>query len=428
MLLVTTYDLGHRSQLAALLEADLADRLRVVEGEAPAAIMSSEIRSADWVVVTAPMLTGALIAEQVLVEHAEELATRHVILVGAYATTTLEAIGHSLDGIIALDRDDPELVLCTIDPERPLRRGGRRHYRITTSEPLDRYRHAERDGRWHLAAYAETTLGCRHSCLHCPVAGAWRGRIVTLDAADVLADIDRQVAAGASHLSLGDADFLSAPRHALGILSAVHERHPSLSVDVTIKISELAADPSLPSRLADLGVAFVISAVESLRNDVLDRLGKGHHAEDVFVARDALFAAGVGLHPTFIPFTPWSSLEDLYDILRFVWDSHLEDVVEPVQYGIELLVPTSSLLELDAAFGEFDPVTMSRRWRPRDPRLEGLATRIRAIAARPAPYEQGFRAVWELAGLGALPARGPRRAPTPTLMSEAWFCCAAPPR
>lgn len=411
-----------------MLQAELADRLTVVDGKADAAVLASEIRSADWIILTTPMLTGALIAEQVLAAHTDLLAARHVLLVGAYATTTLHALGETHHGIIALDRDDPELVLGAIEPERPLRRGGRRHYRVTTSEPLDRYRHAERNGSWQLAGYAETTLGCRHGCLHCPVAGAWHGRIVTLDATDVLADIDRQVEAGASHLSLGDADFLSAPRHALAILRSVHERHPQLSVDVTIKIAELAADPTLPARLAELGVAFVISAVESLRDDILDRLGKGHHAHDVLAARDALFAAGVGLHPTFIPFTPWSRLEDLHDILRFVWDSHLEDVVEPVQYGIELLVPTSSLLEIGPEFGDFDPATLSRRWNPSDPRLDGLAPRIRAIAARSARYDEGFRAVWELAGLGALPSRGPRRAPAPTLMSEAWFCCAAPPR
>jgi hypothetical protein len=429
VVVVTTYDLGHRSQLVALLAGSLEAELKVVDASADESCLRSAITASDDVVLAAPMLTGASIAREFLVAHEPLLANRRVLVIGAYASTLAALAPAWHEGWIAIDRDDPELVAAILAGREAHPRGGRRHYRArpATLGPLETYRHLVRDGSMVLAGYVETTLGCRHTCRHCPVAGVWHGRLVVLDADDVLADAEAQIAAGARHLSLGDADFLSAPRHALGVLRALHERHPELTFDVTIKVAELAANPGLARTLAELGVIFVISAVEILRDDILAVLAKGHTSADVLAVRDALFEAGVGFHPTFIPFTPWSTLEDVQAILRFVWESHLEDVVEPVQYGIELLVPPTSLLEVQDTFHDFDPASMSRRWSPSDARLEGLAARIRSIAAAAPDNALGFREVWRLVVGESLPARLPRRAPLPAALSEPWFCCAAPP-
>ncbi len=428
ILLVTTYDLGHRSQLAAMIAGRLRHRTHVVDADCAATALHEAIGRASAVVISVPMLTGALRARTLIEQHRELLRTRLVLLVGTYASTLREALdGESWPLLWAIDRDDPDEVAALLVGERSSRRGGRRHYEPPPSQDdTRRYRTLERGGTVYRTGYVETTLGCRHRCLHCPVAGAWHGRIVTLETAAVLTDIEEQVARGAAHISFGDADFLSAPRHAVAILEEAHRRYPSVTFDVTIKIAELARDPSLAARLAAAGVVFVISAVESLRDDILERLGKGHTRADVIRVRDALFDAGVGLHPTFIPFTPWSTLEDVHDILRFVWDSHLEDVVEPVQYGIELLAPRTTLLRLDESFGSYDTSSMSYAWRYSDPRLEGLAAALRSAAARAPSFRDGFDAAWQLVGAPPRPPRPASRAPAPARLSEAWFCCAAP--
>ena len=60
--------------------------------------------------------------------------------------------------------------------------------------------------------------------------------------------------------------------------------------------------------LRDTGCAFVTSAVESLDDAVLAKLEKGHTRADVVAVVARCRALGPGLSPTFIAFTPWTTL------------------------------------------------------------------------------------------------------------------------
>ena len=44
---------------------------------------------------------------------------------------------------------------------------------------------------------------------------------------------------GASHITFGDPDFFNGPTHARRIVEALHERHPAVTYDVTIKVEHL---------------------------------------------------------------------------------------------------------------------------------------------------------------------------------------------
>ena len=78
--------------------------------------------------------------------------------------------------------------------------------------PLDRYaQYRDADGGSHIAGYVEATRGCAHRCTHCPLTPIYAGRLRLNGADTVLADIDRQVAMGAEHITFGDPDFLNAP-------------------------------------------------------------------------------------------------------------------------------------------------------------------------------------------------------------------------
>src|SRR5207244_13520929 len=60
---------------------------------------------------------------------------------------------------------------------------------------------------------------------------------------------------------------------------------------------------------ASLGCIFVVSAVESLSDLVLEHLEKGHSREDVNKALEILRGAGIAMRPTFVPFTPWTTID-----------------------------------------------------------------------------------------------------------------------
>ena len=52
-------------------------------------------------------------------------------------------------------------------------------------------------------------------CRHCPIPPVYGGRFFAVPGDVVLADVTRQVAAGARHITFGDPDFLNGPTHAL---------------------------------------------------------------------------------------------------------------------------------------------------------------------------------------------------------------------
>jgi len=155
--------------------------------------------------------------------------------------------------------------------------------------------------------YTEASRGCKHLCRHCPVVPVYNGafRIVQRDV--VMADIRQQVAAGAEHITFGDPDFFNGPGHAVAIVSALHDEFPRLTYDVTIKIEHLLKHRDRLACLRATGCLFVVSAVESLDDEVLRRLDKGHTRAGFYEAVSLMRNAGLTLSPTFIAFTPWTT-------------------------------------------------------------------------------------------------------------------------
>jgi radical SAM superfamily enzyme YgiQ (UPF0313 family) len=309
--------------------------------------------------------------------------------------------------------------------------------------PLHQYAHvALPDGGHRVAGYTEASRGCKHLCRHCPIVPVYDGvfRIVPRDV--VLADIRQQVAAGAEHISFGDPDFFNGPAHALAIVEALHREFPRVSYDATIKVEHLLLHADHLPRLRDTGCLFVTTAVESVDDAVLDRLDKGHTRAD-FLAVARLFRdLGMVLQPTFVPFSPWTTLESYRDLLTVIAGHDLVENVTPIQLGIRLLIPAGSrLLELDdvrAIVGAFDPAALVYPWKHGDPRLDALAQRVQELAAtgdkmkrtRAETFARIWRAAADAAGAsGGEPAwQAPpvsSRAAMPHL-SEPWYCCAEP--
>ena len=297
--------------------------------------------------------------------------------------------------------------------------------------PLDRYARYVDGGVARLAGYVEASRGCLHTCRHCPVVPVYGGRFFVVPAETVLADVRQQVAAGAEHITFGDPDFLNGPGHVMKIARALHAEFPRLTFDFTTKVEHIRQHRALFPELRALGASFIISAFESVSDDVLLRLDKGHTAADLDDALAVLDDAGLPVQPTWLPFTPWTTLDDYIDLLAWIRRRDLIAHVPAVQLSIRLLVPPGSALlsEPDAAawLGPLDAANFTYRWHNPDPCVDELQRRVAAVAEAGGEADEAFAAIerlaYDLAGR-RVPDAPPRthHNPTPPRLTEDWFC------
>ena len=245
---------------------------------------------------------------------------------------------------------------------------------------LDHYAQLEHRGERRTAGYVEASRGCLHLCTHCPIPPVYGGRFFVLPQEVILEDIRRQVQAGATHITFGDPDFLNGPKHSLRVVRAMHEEFPSLTFDFTAKIEHLLQRGKDLPEFAKAGCLFIVSAVESLSDRILTILDKKHTREDVVGALNYVRDAGIAMRPTWVTFTPWTTREDLIDVLDFVEENNIIDHIDPVQYSIRLLIPPGSwLAEHEATLphrGELDESSFTYRWTHPDPSMDELQKKI----------------------------------------------------
>jgi hypothetical protein len=250
------------------------------------------------------------------------------------------------------------------------------------------------------------------------------GRYRVTGADVVLSDIESQVAAGATHISFGDPDFLNAPRYSLALLAAAHERFPSLTWDLTVKVSHILDHEKVWGEVASHGVRFVVSAFETTNDRVLLLLNKGHTAVGMSQAVAIMNSAGIDIRPSWLPFTPWTEPGDIASILRFLQSHRLLDTVDPVQLSIRLLVPLGSLLAGRPEMGAYEEKTLSHTWSA-STEVEAQQAKLAAIAE----WGTGRPALMTLARMWAfvfgepMPEVPDRGRPH---LTESWFCCAEP--
>jgi radical SAM superfamily enzyme YgiQ (UPF0313 family) len=296
--------------------------------------------------------------------------------------------------------------------------------------PLAAYAQLVLNGSTRRVGYTEASRGCKHLCRHCPVVPVYRGifRIVQRDA--VLEDIRQQVAAGAEHITFGDPDFLNGPGHAMPIVQALHREWPQLTYDVTVKVEHILNHRDLLPELKRTGCAFVTSAVESLDDAVLEKLAKGHTRAGFIEALQLMRVSGLPMSPTFLPFTPWTTLSGYREFLGELVALGLAGQVAPVQLAIRLLIPEGSLLlelaDMRARLEPFDTAGLCYPWKNTDPAVDELCRSIHAAIQRADRRKIGreeiLREIWDLAGAGRwLDAPMASRATIPYL-TEPWYC------
>ena len=438
VLLISCYELGHQplglaSPLAFLeragIEAEAIDL-----GVDP--LDEDKVRRADFVAVSVPLHTalrlGVLVAERV-----RELNPGcQLCFYGLYATLNSEMLVDSAgaDAVLSGECDEALVSWITRDERVPLVPAPFRK-RLDYLVPeraqlpkLDRYVHVERtDGSHAIVGTVEASRGCRHHCRHCPLPPVYHGRFFVVPPETVLADIRQLVEAGARHINFADPDFLNGPRHALEIVRAMHREHPAMTFDFTAKVEHILKRRDELEELADSGCTFIVSAVESLSDRVLEELDKGHTARDAREVLTLTREAGIALRPTFVAFTPWTSYDDYRELFRWVTDEDLIHHVDPIQLTLRLLLPPGALLlenpGLRPHLGELDRAALTYRWTHPDPEMDRLheeATALVASGTRDGLSNPDvFRSLAEFVGVNVPLGAGTAKAPR---LTEAWFC------
>jgi radical SAM superfamily enzyme YgiQ (UPF0313 family) len=453
VLLVSCYELGHQplgtAWPAAFLEragfrpAQLDCAFEPLDPEA--------VRRARFVGISVPMHTALRLGVRVAERVRQLNASAFICFYGLYATLNAHfLLAGPADAILGgeFEEDLVRMVEQVAQGERPV--AGERPTLTRLAFPVPRragppgapgYARLEHEGTRVPAGYVEASRGCLHTCLHCPIPPVYDGRLFVVPVGVVLEDIRQQVAGGARHITFGDPDFLNGPGHALRVTRELHAAFPHVTFDFTAKIEHLVRRRGLIPEFGRLGCLFVVSAVESFSDVVLARLEKGHTRADVLAALQITRDAGIALRPSFVAFTPWTTLEDYLDMFDIVVAEELIDQVDPVQYTIRLLVPPGSAL-LDKSWmhehlGALNEAELTYRWTHPDPLMDRLHEQVgrlveegvgrgddaaeilgRIRAAATALSEPPQRARPPLSAFG-------RRVRSPRL-TEPWFCCAEP--
>ena len=471
VLLISTYELGRQpfglaSPAAWLRDAGADVRCLDVSRDV---FREEWVRAADLIGFYVPMHTATRLA-LMLLEPVRKLNPRaHICFYGLYAPMNEQYLrGLGVDSVIGGEFEQSlvaQALACapfptgaSLAPIPALRDGApnpshsprsllpatislaRQNFLLpdrSTLPPLKDYAHLRMpDGSHRVTGYSEASRGCKHLCRHCPIVPVYRGvfRVVGQDV--VLADVRQQVAAGAQHITFGDPDFFNGPRHALGIVRALHREFPGVTYDVTIKVEHILRHDDLLPVLRDTGCAFVVTAAESVDDRILERLAKGHTRADFLAVVRRCREIGLPLQPTFVPFTPWTTLEAYCDLLHVLASERLTASVPAIQLAIRLLIPAGSLLldldDIRSVVGPFDPAALVHPWRHPDARVDALAEEVQSIVERGEKTgrsrEKLFAQIWTAAHRAAgLDVPAPvepalvARAAVPFL-TEPWYC------
>lgn len=462
ILLISLYELGHVPMALASPMGFLQDF-----GFKPTGIDLSiekidlnEIKKARFIGISVPMHTALRLGDLLLKQIRSINSKCHICFYGLYASlNTSYLLEHGADSTIGGEFELPLLNLVrNIDEGKSLDslegvslKGKikkpyikRLHYSAphrSSLPKINRYAKLEYRGEIKNVGYSETTRGCKYFCRHCPIPPVYEGHFFAWPKEVVLEDLSAQIQEGARHITFGDPDFLNGPKQATAIVGPLHEKFPEITFDFTTKIEHILKNQHLFEDFAEKGCLFVISAVESLSNQVLHHLKKGHTRNDVLTALNILKNANIHLRPSLVSFTPWTTLDDYVDMLHFIEAHDLIHNIDLVHLTIRLLIPPGSLLLSESSIkpflGNLVYENFYYEWKHPDPRMDQLWKCAVDIVEKGSLTEEDtgatFNRIYEVAHeMRGTQARSLNpfshcfQKERPPRITESWFCCAEP--
>ena len=451
VLLLSTYDMGRQpfglaSPAAWLRKAGVEVRCADLSRDR---LSDQDVRAAKLIGVFLPMHTATRLAIPVIDRVRSINPAARLCAYGLYAPLNASLLReHGITDILPGEFEQGLTDLATRtghgiaphedEPAGQVPVGGVPRLEFITPDrgglpPLARYATLQIGSERRVVGYTEASRGCKHLCRHCPIVPVYNGRFRVVPIPVVVSDIRAQVAAGARHITFGDPDFFNGIGHAKAIAETFGREFPGVSYDVTIKIEHLVRHRDALPLLRDTGCALVTSAVESIDDDVLARLQKGHTRSDFEHAVALCRDAGLALAPTFVAFTPWTTIDGYCELLRTIARLDLIEHVSPIQLAIRLLVTQGSrLLELEEIrliTTAFDPRSLIYPWRHADQKVDRLQEQLSSLVGvrLSAPRRDTFAQVWTMAHEAAGQGRQPdlplvrNRTEVPYL-DEPWYC------
>ncbi len=456
-LIISLYDLGHQPYELLQLDAALS------QAEIPSSIIDlsitemSELKNFDLddthIIISVPMHTAARLALSVLEALIQWDNRPEITLMGHYAEAmstlslpvevTMFASGESIDPIV------DNICSRTKTSGEVHKKASAIHINTTTTSrrlklidfplhreklpSLDRYTSYIDGEKMQVAGYVEASRGCLHHCTHCPVAATYGGRIRINSVDSITREVEALYSTGARHITFGDPDFFNAPIHSLKALEATKKTFPDVTFDATIKVSHILKYKELIPKLPENNVSFIVSAFEHTSSEVLSALDKGHSKADMVEALKIVRDNGFEIRPSLLPFTPWTTISSMIELLDFVADNDLIGSIDPVMYSIRLLVPSSSLTykRFPELFREGPDSGLNLEWSALTPALDELQLEIANIAENSGTTESHalFPKIYAaVASTANQPSRSnfdssDRRVPR---LTESWYCCAEP--
>ncbi|HZS47394.1 MAG TPA: CUAEP/CCAEP-tail radical SAM protein [Blastocatellia bacterium] len=461
ILLISCYELGHQPIGIASPSGFLRQA-----GYSPAAldyaidgISETRIKQANLICISVPMHTALRLGIK-LAERIRGINPGcHICFFGLYASLNSEyLLQHVADSIIGGEfeaslvnlaeaiecgKNIAELNNITSKHHQAAPQLVRLNFALPDRSSLptiDKYARLEYKGKLGLAGYVEASRGCLHLCTHCPIPPVYEGRFFVVPKQVVIDDIRTLVEAGASHITFGDPDFLNGPNHSMRIIEEMHSQFPQLTFDFTAKVEHILKYPDIVKEMGRSGCIFIVSALESVSDEVLARLVKGHTRTDIVEALKITRDAGITLRPSFVAFTPWTTFNDYVEMLKFIEEHSLIEHVDPVQYAIRLLIPPASLIlenNLNEPWlGELDQAAFSYRWNHPDPKMDALHRSVNHVVEAAAQSNSNItdtfykvaKVVEEMLGSKFTQSRRilPLATERPPRLTESWFCCAEP--
>ena len=453
VLLISTYDLGHQPFSLASPAATLTNAGITVTCNDLAVDKLNEraVIDANVIGLYLQMHTATRLSIALLPKLKQLNSSAHIVFYGLYAPLNADYLrtiggdsfigGEFEDGLLEVckkilnDISSSKLNLISIKKQKfikPLRNG---------LPDLDEYAHLIMpDNSIKIVGYTETSRGCKHKCHHCPVVPVYHGRFRIIPQDLVLDDIRQQIEKGAQHISFGDPDFFNGPGHAKDILISFRDEFPEITFDATIKVEHILKHQDLLPMLKEAGCLFITTAVESVEENILNLLNKGHTRSDFVVATRIAQKIGIILSPTFVPFTPWTTIDGFIDLLNTIAELNLIENVAPIQLAIRLLIPNESYLlnlpQIKPYLKEYNQEALSYRWENKIQSVEKLCSIVQNIVETGTQKKYSREEIFKTIYKATLKIKGSNKTKMPYInkqsqlkipsMSEPWFCCAEP--
>ena len=430
ILLTSFYDLGKQPKIIA----EIVDRYNSSEIDFDFFDFSVEdqnidLENYDVLGIYAPMHTATILS----IEYIKDKKLPNKMFTFGLYGSVLEDFNSSIRYIKDIESDELALFLEINDDHQFSLKNNIPNRQIFPD--ISNYAHLVDGSNNLIAGSVETTYGCKHSCTHCPVPISFNGSFKTYSLEKIVSDVENQLKQGAKHISFNDPDFFNGPIHALKILESLNEKFPSITYDSTIKVEHIIKYKKYFKELSSLNMVFVISAFETTNDLVLSILEKNHTSNDLNNSIEISQDFGIDIRPTWMPFPPWTELNDLSNIVKLIEKYELRETVDPIQLTIKLLIPKHSLIikkpEINKYLGNYEKNSLSFKWEYENNDVEKLQSSLFDFILNNSELDEhkqylGMVNIIEKCTDTKLLTNSSYDFKNVPKLSETWFCCAEP--